>query len=207
MFILEFGLLNDIIDASFLVMEPVLKLDKTKPYIFSLESVLSELECSEMIDFIESANPKPAPINTVFGEKIKPDVRNNERVMRSDLDLANAIYGRVKKGLPSNFFDYKICGLNELFRCYKYKPGMRFTPHSDGAYERNEYERSFYTFLIYLNAVDKGGETAFAVEPAVTFKPKAGLGLLFQHPIVHEGCEVQEGLKYVVRTDVMYSRC
>ena len=34
--------------------------------------------------------------------------------------------------------------------------------------------------------------------------PETGLGLLFQHPIIHEGAEVKAGIKYVVRTDLMY---
>ena len=154
-------------------------LDNTKPYIFCLEDVLSQTECFEMIAFIESSNLAPAPINTVFGEKIKPDVRNNERVMRNDLELAENLFNRVKIQLPSESNNYKLSGLNELFRCYRYKPGMKFAPHSDGAFERNERERSFYTFLIYLNEVVKGGETSFAVEPEVTFNPRSGLGVLF----------------------------
>lgn len=183
-----------------------MRLDNTKPYILSLESVLSPAECSEMISFIEASNPTPAPINTMYGEKVKPDVRNNERVMKNDSALAEKVFKRVKKQLPNEFHDYKLVGLNELFRCYRYKPGMKFAPHSDGAFERTEKERSFYTFLIYLNEVEKGGETSFIVEPEVFFNPRSGLGVLFQHPIVHEGCEVQEGLKYVMRTDVMYTR-
>ena len=33
---------------------------------------------------------------------------------------------------------------------------------------------------------------------------QTGMGLLFQHPIIHEGAEVTRGTKYVIRTDLMY---
>ena len=162
-------------------------LDKNTPYIFTIENILSAEECKALISYIEDNNPLPAPINTAFGEKHKPDVRNNDRVMLKDLELAEKIYKNIKEKIPQKIFDYNLCGLNELFRCYRYKPGMRFAPHSDGAFQRNETERSFYTFLIYLNEVQAGGETQFSVEPELSFRPKTGLGLLFQHPIVHEG--------------------
>jgi hypothetical protein len=48
-----------------------------------------------------------------------------------------------------------------MFRVYKYLPGQQFKMHRDGSYERNENEKSFYTFLIYLNDDFEGGETEF----------------------------------------------
>jgi len=37
-----------------------------------------------------------------------------------------------------------------------------------------------------------------------TIEPRAGMALLFQHRLLHEGSEVTDGVKYVVRSDVMY---
>jgi hypothetical protein len=34
--------------------------------------------------------------------------------------------------------------------------------------------------------------------------PRTGMALLFQHRVWHEGCEVTSGVKYVLRSDVMY---
>ena len=33
-----------------------------------------------------------------------------------------------------------------------------------------------------------------------------GWGLIFQHPLLHEGSEVTSGTKYVARTDLMYRK-
>ncbi len=182
-----------------------MELDDEQPYIFTIEMVLSPDECTSLIDFIDDNEPAVAPVNTLDGERQRPEVRNNERVMKEDPALAQEIFGRVKARLPARVFAARLSGLNELFRCYRYRPGMHFAPHTDGAYRRDEEERSYYTFLIYLNSVEQGGETAFVVDPEVVIKPDPGLGLLFQHPIMHEGCEVIAGNKYVIRTDVMYS--
>ena len=183
-----------------------MKLDHEAPYILTLDNVISRYECADWINKIDSLDPKMAPITTMKGEVYKSEYRNNERVMINSPDYANSLFGRIKDRLPSSIFGASIVGLNELFRCYRYKPGMKFLPHSDGCYSRDDGERSYYTLLIYLNEVDSGGETAFYVEPEIKITPKAGSILVFQHDITHEGCEVVSGIKYVVRTDVMY-RC
>ncbi|HSG70719.1 MAG TPA: hypothetical protein VLA12_09915, partial [Planctomycetaceae bacterium] len=63
-----------------------------------------------------------------------------------------------------------------------------------------------YQDLVYLNDDFEGGETNFIVEPEVSIKPETGMGLMFQHPLLHEGAEVTSGVKYVARTDLMYRR-
>jgi hypothetical protein len=63
-----------------------------------------------------------------------------------------------------------------------------------------------YTFMVYLNEEFEGGETRFFVEPEVVIKPNTGSALFFQHPIIHEGGEVHSGIKYVLRTDLVYRR-
>jgi len=181
-----------------------MQLDDTQPYIVLVEDLLSQDECNLLIRFIDDNKPTAAPVTTLHGEAYKPDIRNNQRVMKNDKELAERLFKRAKHKIPECIFESSVVGLNELFRCYRYKEGMQFKPHSDGCYERTEVERSYYTFLIYLNEVEKGGDTAFVVEPEVKFAPKPGRGVLFQHSLVHEGCEVLKGTKYVLRSDVMY---
>ena len=93
-------------------------------------------------------------------------------------------------------------GLNERFRFYRYGPGQRFAPHVDGAYERTNGERSRLTFMIYLNEGYQGGETRFGWH---TITGRTGMALWFDHRLRHEGAELIEGVKYVLRSDVMYA--
>lgn len=179
-------------------------IDNSKPYITLIEDLLSESECHEFIKQIDSSDLSQATINTYGGTKIVSDVRNNDRSFMKDEAFAETIFHRSKHKLPPTIFNGKLVGINELFRCYRYKPGMKFALHADGSYQRNHSERSFYSFLIYLNEVEEGGNTDFIVEPEISISPKTGLGLIFQHPIQHEGTLVTKGIKYVLRTDVMY---
>lgn len=181
-------------------------LDRTRSYILTVPDVLDGDECRALIARIDAAEPRIAPIATPLGPAIRTSVRNNERVMFEDAALANRMYERVTAAAPREIHGHSLVGANELLRCYRYRPGMRFAPHSDGAFERNEAEQSFYTMIVYLNEGFVGGQTTFLVEPEVVIEPRTGMALLFQHPIVHEGSLVTDGVKYVVRSDLMYRR-
>ena len=96
-----------------------------------------------------------------------------------------------------------MVGANELLRCYRYAEGQRFAPHYDGAFARDAQERSKLTFIVYLNEGFGGGETAM-LDLDQVIVPRTGRALLFQHAILHEGCAVTSGVKYAVRSDIMY---
>lgn len=53
------------------------------------------------------------------------------------------------------------------------------------------------------NEIFEGGETAFE---NLTIQPKTGTALCFLHEIKHEGCPINKGIKYVLRSDVMYRK-
>lgn len=184
----------------------MITIDDDKTYIVELSEVLTQTECLELIAKIETLGPSLATINTATGTKVNTNIRNNERVIFDDPDLAEKVFKAAAEHLPEDFAGRTICGANERFRCYRYKPGMHFAPHSDGSFVRNDDEMSFYTYLVYLNDGFEGGETTFFTRPSVVIKPIAGDAVLFQHPLVHEGSEVKSGIKYVARTDIMYRR-
>ena len=178
--------------------------DKTKPFILRVPEVLSADECSALIERIESLKPGVATVNTHSGTRVRTETRNNDRVIFDDEHLAATLVDRVRNKVPGEIHGMALVGANERFRCYRYKPGMRFAPHIDGAFFRSASEYSCYTFLVYLNEEFVGGETTFLTEPEVRIRPQTGMGLIFQHPIIHEGSIVTQGIKYVARTDLMY---
>ena len=136
---------------------------------------------------------------------MRRDIRNNTRVMIDDTDEALRLFERVRPHVPASMQGMHLVGANERLRCYKYEPGQRFAPHYDGAFHRDMAEQSLLTFMIYLNEGFGGGETKF-LELERTIVPVTGTALLFQHAILHEGAEVTEGVKYAVRSDIMYRR-
>lgn len=172
------------------------------PEIFLVKEFLSQQECNEFIEKGELVSFEEAKIN-VDGRQIRAKgIRNNERLLFKDEILAEKVWKKIQPFVPSKFGVYNALGLNELFRIYKYSEGQRFKMHRDGSYERNDSECSFFSFLIYLNDGYKGGETYF--EKGITINPKLGEALIFHHPLRHEGKPLISGVKYVLRTDIMY---
>lgn len=182
------------------------ELDLQKPLILELPAVFTAAECADWIRRIQSAGTELATINTNRGSQVESQILNNRRVIFDDPDGANQLFEKVKDQVPQTIHDMSLAGVNERLRCYEYQAGHRFAPHSDGPFIRGEGERSWYTYMVYLNEGFDGGETLFFVEPEVVITPRAGAALIFQHPIIHEGSEVRAGVKYVVRTDLMYRR-
>ena len=137
---------------------------------------------------------------------MRPDIRNNDRVMFDDPELARRLVEAARPRVPERLErDWVLCGANERLRCYRYRPGQHFAPHFDGAFHRHDDERSLLTFLVYLNGCRAGGSTRL-LDLGVDVQPAAGLGLIFNHHLLHEGAPVVEGVKYVVRTDLMFRR-
>lgn len=178
-------------------------LDLSQPMLWTVPGLLSAAECAAQIARIEAAAPAPAPITTLHGAVMRPDIRNNDRVTLDDPELAADLHARVRPHVPAELSGMHLCGANERLRCYRYGPGQRFAPHFDGAFVRDEHEQSLVSFLVYLNEDFVGGETNF-LQLGRTVVPRTGLALLFQHRLLHEGAEVREGCKYVLRSDLMY---
>ena len=94
-----------------------------------------------------------------------------------------------------------VSGFNERFRYYRYEKQQQFTWHQDGAVRLDSGEESFLTFMIYLNDQFDGGHTEFGWE---SVRPVEGMALVFPHHLRHQGSVVTGGVKYVLRTDVLY---
>jgi predicted 2-oxoglutarate/Fe(II)-dependent dioxygenase YbiX len=181
-------------------------LDHTGPLVWTVPDMLPAEACAALVAKIEALGPEAAPITTPRGFVMRPDIRNNKRVIFDDVALAARLFDGVGAALPQRLCGMRPSGANERFRCYRYEPGQRFAPHFDGAFVRDGTgERSLLTFMVYLNEEFDGGETAFH-EFDVRVRPRTGTALLFQHRLLHESCVVTSGIKYALRSDVMYCR-
>ena len=171
--------------------------------IYTIDNFFSEQECKDWIQKSEEIGYEEAKISLGEEQVLMKSVRNNERLIYDSNDLAEELWERVKEYVPKETDFGTASGLNERFRFYKYYPGQAFKPHQDGSYFRNMHEWSSYTFMIYLNEDMIGGETRFNDD---SIQPETGKALIFRHELVHSGSKVIEGVKYVLRTDIMYRR-
>lgn len=129
-------------------------------------------------------------------------MRDNDRLIRDDVELAGLLWSRLRAHLPPFLDGRQAIGLNGRFRYYRYQGGQQFSGHVDAAYRRSTGEESRLTLMVYLNDDFDGGETTFLDG---TVKPQRGMALAFRHELFHEGRAVTRGRKYVLRTDVMFN--
>ena len=175
--------------------------------IFIVEDFLSPEECHEYISLSEGIGYESASIQSFSGPVMRPDIRNNQRVILDDFELTEILWQKVKPYSP-NLAGLPAIGLNERWRFYRYDVGEFFASHRDGSYSRENGDKSAYTLMIYLNEDFRGGETEFDLRypyGEIGITPKTGRLILFAHSLRHEGKTVTRGRKYVLRTDVMYS--
>lgn len=171
--------------------------------IWTIQGFLTEKECEDLILFSESKGYQEAEVSLPEGAKMLKGIRNNYRLFYQDDNLAQKYWQKLKPYCPEKLEDNIATGLNEQFRFYKYEPNQRFKRHIDGRFKRNEQEESRITFMIYLNDDFEGGETTF---DTLQIHPKTGDALCFIHEQKHEGSPITSGVKYVLRSDIMYKK-
>lgn len=180
--------------------------------VFTLRDFLSAEECAAHIARSERGGFEEAGIRGDDGEYIYKDARNNDRLIVDDADLAAALFERARSCLPPELEQWRhaafrarwrLSRLNERWRYYRYDRQHQFRWHYDGVYRPNEVEESRLTFMIYLNDDFEGGATEFSWDRV---QPRRGMALVFPHMLNHQGSTVTAGVKYVLRTDVIYAR-
>lgn len=178
----------------------------TQGYLI-LDAILTPDECRHMIARAEAIGFAEADISYAAGAKMNKDYRNNSRVLLTDeeirLKLEDALVPYAPKVMPGQ---RKLAGVSTHFRVYKYEPGQQFKKHRDG---NQVYDNgiALITILVYLNEAGQGGETLLSdrsLPGLVTVYPKTGRVLMFDHALMHSGEPLVAGLKYVLRTDILY---
>ena len=94
-----------------------------------LMNVFTPEECEQWIDMSEKRGYTPALVNTGSGQVLMRDVRNNDRCMIDDVDMAKMLFDRVRSYLPNVWKNYRLVGLNERLRFLRYDPGQKFEAH------------------------------------------------------------------------------
>lgn len=179
-------------------------LDLHQPLFWTVDDALPAADCADYVSKMRVGSAEVAPI---VGEGGRPVVelatRNNTRVMWDDAAEADALLERVRAHVPARLSGMTLAGANPRLRLYRYAQGQRHGAHWDTIVELADGVRSLLTLVFYLNDGFVGGETDF-VELDARVAPRTGRALLFQHRVMHRACEVHDGEKFVLRTDVLY---
>ena len=178
--------------------------------IATVANFLSSEECAQFIEMSEAQGFEEATVSIPGNPVMMKRVRNNDRVNLDSPELAESLWPRIAPHVAEAYPFQRAKALDSRFRFYRYDLGQRFKRHVDGSVEVGELT-SKVTFMVYLNDDCQGGETIFREKDAAVggeyeyrIKPESGMALLFEHRLWHEGAEVIEGRKYVMRSDILY---
>lgn len=171
-----------------------------------------------VVDTIEANFPH---LSAKLYERISRVVNLGPKTFTADMPHADELYERDIEGT------WVPHALSENLLFGRYHSGGHFMPHVDGTTIVDLNTRSFYTLLIYLNDVPRGGETfVFAGEQSKVMyldekshkyrgsaaqrvgavRPKKGSAAFFYYSLLHEAAPVEEGQKYICRADLLYRR-
>jgi hypothetical protein len=193
------------------------------PGCYVLSRVMSPRECRRLIAAAEAIGFSHAGL--AIGDdtyRVNLAVRNNLRVVLDAPALATGLWPRIRGLIDAQHEGAAIRGLNWRFRVYRYEVGMRFFPHVDVRTSLPDGETRA-SVVIFLNEEFEGGSTRFfeqkhkgsrrgegrgrKFDNRVRFelRPPVGGAVVFDHLLLHEGSEVTAGVKYAVRSDLIYA--
>lgn len=172
-------------------------------------------ECQELLIAAENKGFELLP-----SSQYPSEMRNNTRLRKTDENLAITLWKRLEPFLTEKekcIIDQKTktkwtaVALSPNFRFCRYKPGQFFARHIDGVVIEGELH-SFRTVMIYLNTVPEkeGGRTRFYMHDGkrlsidYCYSPTAGDLFCFEQDQEHDGEALNGGLKYIMRTELMY---
>jgi hypothetical protein len=178
------------------------------PGFFSvLRGVLTADECAAIIACADEKGFEAAALRTTAdGDYYNSEIRKSQRCIIDSPAFADSLWQRIEHIVPSVWTDgEEAAGLNERIRILRYEPGDEFKTHADGTFTRPGLGLiSKLTLLIYLNDNYEGGYTTYLCERDVPIVPSTGAVVLQDQNIMHYVPPLLRGVKYAVRTDVMY---
>jgi hypothetical protein len=102
--------------------------------VFVINDFISREECIEHMSVADKIGYEKAMIQTIEGPKFIEDIRNNDRVIHDNKEIADKLYTRAKALLTQVFDAWTLTGLNERLRFYRYEGSQIFKWHKDGTY-------------------------------------------------------------------------
>ncbi len=194
------------------------------PHVFQIDNFLSDKECDELIRLATEKGLSRSFTRRKNGDGGVDKGRTSDQTWldQNEYKIAKVITERANRLMRIDNI-----GLHEQIQIARYLPSNHYGAHLDSwpqTLDQGEQNR-FTTFLIYLNNVDEGGETAFPLAGRrttdeypihtcanVTLKvtPKKGRAVLFYNldstlhmtgvrdPFSrHTGCPVVKGEKWI----------
>lgn len=198
--------------------------------VFVAKNFLDQHECNSWIQFAENVGFE----SLCSAQTREYAHRECGRISRTDWEMADMLYQRMKPIVQQIAEQIDISHMDETYapltcngnlRLYRYNKNMSFGRHFDGSQLISRFKGAYteITVLIYLSDCS-GGATRFHLPTSskkkkstrskveesegIAFVPEAGAILLHIHGdrcLEHEADPVIDGVKYILRTDIVYA--
>ena len=199
------------------MLVPPVPLAGISGFVQCLEGVVTPRECHAIVAAAEASGFDRAGFYTdssTGAPVVVESIRKSQRCIMDSAPFAAALWARIRHAVPSRLPNGLYARrLNERLRILKYLPGDEFKPHRDGSYGTPDgTEIGQLTVLLYLNDGYVGGHTTYFNAPedvghperAVPVTPAAGAVVIQDQALFHAVPPLQTGVKYALRTEVMY---
>jgi len=177
--------------------------------ITCIHDVFRANECDELIDCAESIGFSRKESSGKF--------RSIWQYEATDLSFTKSIQCRLEPWVPQTLIVDGQCwewvGLNETWCWAKLYPGETPQRNHDFPIHRSDGAVGMFTVNIFMNCDFRGGKTRFYLRSSTNIdhevNPKSGMAVLIPADklYVHDSEEVVAGVKYLLRSDLMYRRC
>ena len=182
-------------------------------FIETYDNALSDEDCDLIIDIFEKHKSVQEERSDIQKENNVDDTFLSLLTIQQEKKVTDLLY-RIDECLRSNFEKYaekyKETALldNEVskkplireFKVQKTRPGQGYLRwHHERWMGGGESEKRFLVYTIYLNDINKGGETEFLYQKT-SVSPKKGTLCLFpaEYTHVHRGNTPTEEVKYII---------
>ena len=188
------------------------------------------VSANEMAHLLAMSLPHMESVDRLFSEE---DRRSDRALLRAP-KLARELFDRLAPHLSPEDYAGRIplcfghggvwvpVGLNECIKVVRYEQNGHFALHRDGPWIPREDQASLFTLVVYLNENFCGGRTEMWPSRGICsglrdhlfgggdfsrlITPVAGTALVFNHDCWHASTPVKDGIKYILRTEVVFQR-
>jgi hypothetical protein len=148
----------------------------------------------------------PATCSALIAEADTDLSEDHSRIAILDAPvLALRLFYRLVEHLPGTHDGAELAGFKPLLRCVEYRRDEAARAHRDPIREAVDGLRSAMSVVVFLNDDFAGGSIEFPELERVV-EAKLGRAVVFPHSTMHVDHAVECGRKFVLETDVFYSR-
>lgn len=170
--------------------------------IIEIDDFLSSEDCDQILE-------KRFNLFTKANSHYPQYYRNNNRIEEDNIELSHSLFKKLKEESIDEL--EPTVALNTKLRFCQYQTDQMFSKHQDGVFFLDDKKCSSLSFVLYLNEEFSGGRTLFFEERndakhKYMIRPQKGKLVVFDHTIWHSGEQVNEGEKYILRSDLLMEK-